>query len=88
MTTHDIVAALRENARGLYYHAMAETRGARRYGFRVPLRLHQDADAMRRAAKRLSRLVDEALMDKVANHKSAEWWRIEAFRAAVTGGQG
>jgi len=49
---------------------------------------HYNADALRRAAKRLSRIGDDALMDKVANHKSAEWWCIEAFRTAVTGGQG
>jgi len=57
LTTQEIVAVLRREARADYRH----------FGFR-PFAVHkrQIADALRRASKRLARLEDDALAEQVA----------------------
>ena len=83
MSIADIVAVLRRESRWLY---------ARQVGWEQM----RTADALRRAARRLSRLGDDALALAVARRVDGGWYgpvreteaAIGAYRRAVTGGQG
>jgi len=88
MTTSDIVAVLRSWSKDFYLTLLSDKDGWHK--------LHEDADALRRAARRLSRLGDDALALAVARRVDGGWYgpvreteaAIGAYRRAVTGGQG
>ena len=80
VTTAEIVKVLRQEASGLYHGYSYPWGGDHRVV----------ADALRRAAKRLSRLADERLAEQV-DLDMGTWWThrlLDAYRRAITGGQG
>jgi hypothetical protein len=80
--TTEIVKVLRKEAWYMYYVFNNS---------RHPID-RRTSDALRRAAKRLSRLADDSLAAEVRqrcdNDNAEGSWGVDAYRARLTGGQG